>query len=59
MTDGTVRQGAALVRFLRPRPAVPAHNDDYGVFKSPLSAFLEEAASFLEEVASIGVVLAA
>jgi L-ascorbate metabolism protein UlaG (beta-lactamase superfamily) len=38
-------QGSALVRFLRPQVAIPVHNDDYGVFKSPLSAFLDEVAS--------------
>jgi L-ascorbate metabolism protein UlaG (beta-lactamase superfamily) len=37
------RQGAALVKFLQPRVAIPVHNDDYGVFKSPVSAFLAEA----------------
>ncbi len=39
------RQGAELLEFLRPRVAVPIHNDDYGVFKSPLSAFLAETAA--------------
>jgi L-ascorbate metabolism protein UlaG (beta-lactamase superfamily) len=38
-------QGADLLALLRPRIAVPVHNDDYGVFKSPLSAFLIEAAT--------------
>lgn len=38
------RQGADLLEFLRPHRAIPVHNDDYGVFKSPLSAFLDEAA---------------
>jgi L-ascorbate metabolism protein UlaG (beta-lactamase superfamily) len=38
------RQGADLLEFLRPGIAVPVHNDDYGVFKSPLSAFLDETA---------------
>jgi L-ascorbate metabolism protein UlaG (beta-lactamase superfamily) len=37
-------QGTNLLEFLRPRVAVPIHNDDYGVFKSPLSAFLTETA---------------
>ncbi|MFE9696440.1 MBL fold metallo-hydrolase [Streptomyces sp. NPDC006270] len=35
-------QGAELVRRLRPRHALPVHYDDYGVMKSPLSAFLDE-----------------
>ncbi|WP_375489899.1 MBL fold metallo-hydrolase [uncultured Jatrophihabitans sp.] len=35
-------QGADLLDLVRPRLAVPVHNDDYGVFKSPLSAFLDE-----------------
>ena len=39
------RQGADLVNLLRPRVAIPIHNDDYGVFKSPLSAFLTETTS--------------
>ncbi len=34
------RQGADLLELLRPRRAVPVHHDDYGVFRSPLSAFL-------------------
>jgi L-ascorbate metabolism protein UlaG (beta-lactamase superfamily) len=39
------RQGADLLDFLRPRLAIPIHNDDYGVFKSPLADFLTEAAA--------------
>jgi L-ascorbate metabolism protein UlaG (beta-lactamase superfamily) len=37
------RQGTDLLEFLRPQRAIPIHNDDYGVFKSPLSAFVNEA----------------
>jgi L-ascorbate metabolism protein UlaG (beta-lactamase superfamily) len=36
-------QGVDLLRRVRPRVAVPVHFDDYGVFKSPLSAFLHAA----------------
>jgi L-ascorbate metabolism protein UlaG (beta-lactamase superfamily) len=35
------RQGADLLELLAPRVAVPVHHDDYSVFKSPLSAFVE------------------
>jgi L-ascorbate metabolism protein UlaG (beta-lactamase superfamily) len=35
-------QGADLVEFLRPPVAIPVHNDDYGRFRSPLSAFVDE-----------------
>jgi L-ascorbate metabolism protein UlaG (beta-lactamase superfamily) len=35
------RQGADLVELLAPQVAVPVHYDDYGVFKSPLSAFVD------------------
>lgn len=38
------RQGADLLELIRARTAVPIHNDDYGVFKSPLSAFRGEVA---------------
>ncbi|MCW2525200.1 MAG: L-ascorbate metabolism protein UlaG, beta-lactamase superfamily, partial [Pseudonocardiales bacterium] len=34
-------QGADLLELVQPRLAIPIHNDDYGVFKSPLSEFLE------------------
>ncbi len=34
-------QGVDLLRRIEPRRAVPVHHDDYGVFVSPLSAFLE------------------
>lgn len=34
-------QGVDLLRRLRPRRAVPVHYDDYGVFASPLSDFLD------------------
>jgi L-ascorbate metabolism protein UlaG (beta-lactamase superfamily) len=37
-------QGCDLLELVRPRTAVPIHNDDYGVFASPLSAFLAAAA---------------
>jgi L-ascorbate metabolism protein UlaG (beta-lactamase superfamily) len=37
------RQGSDLLEFLRPKQAIPIHNDDYGVFKSPLSEFEAEA----------------
>jgi L-ascorbate metabolism protein UlaG (beta-lactamase superfamily) len=36
------RQGADLVELLRPPVTVPVHYDDYPVFKSPLSDFLDE-----------------
>jgi L-ascorbate metabolism protein UlaG (beta-lactamase superfamily) len=32
-------QGADLVELLHARTHIPVHNDDYGVFKSPLAAF--------------------
>jgi L-ascorbate metabolism protein UlaG (beta-lactamase superfamily) len=38
-------QGADLIELVRPRVAIPIHNDDYGVFRSPLSAFLDETAA--------------
>jgi L-ascorbate metabolism protein UlaG (beta-lactamase superfamily) len=34
-------QGLDFLRRIRPNLAVPVHYDDYGVFKSPLSDFLE------------------
>ena len=34
------RQGADLVELLRPPVTVPVHYDDYPVFRSPLSDFL-------------------
>jgi L-ascorbate metabolism protein UlaG (beta-lactamase superfamily) len=34
-------QGADFLRRVQPGTAVPVHYDDYGVFRSPLSAFLE------------------
>jgi L-ascorbate metabolism protein UlaG (beta-lactamase superfamily) len=34
-------QGVDFLRRARPDLAVPVHHDDYGVFRSPLSAFLE------------------
>jgi L-ascorbate metabolism protein UlaG (beta-lactamase superfamily) len=34
-------QGVDFLRRVQPRSAVPVHYDDYKVFKSPLSAFLE------------------
>ena len=33
------QDGAELVDLLRPRAVVPVHHSDYGVFRSPLSAF--------------------
>ena len=36
------REGADLLELVHPRTTVPIHNDDYGVFTSPLSAFLAE-----------------
>jgi L-ascorbate metabolism protein UlaG (beta-lactamase superfamily) len=36
------RQGADLLELLSPEKAIPVHNDDYGVFKSPLERFLRE-----------------
>jgi L-ascorbate metabolism protein UlaG (beta-lactamase superfamily) len=36
------KEGADLLELVRPRATVPIHNDDYGVFSSPLSAFLAE-----------------
>lgn len=37
-------QGADLVAQLPATTAVPIHNDDYGVFRSPLSTFVDEIA---------------
>jgi L-ascorbate metabolism protein UlaG (beta-lactamase superfamily) len=36
------RQGADLVELMEPSSVVPVHYDDYGVFHSPLSAFVAE-----------------
>jgi len=36
------RQGSDLVERIRPRTVVPVHYDDYGVFRSPLSDFVDE-----------------
>src|SRR3954449_70666 len=36
-------QGGDFLRRIRPRQAVPVHYDDYRVFRSPLSAFEEQA----------------
>jgi len=36
------RQGADLVELVDPGAVVPVHFDDYGVFRSPLSAFVAE-----------------
>ena len=30
------RQGADLLELVHPQRSVPVHNDDYGVFRSPL-----------------------
>lgn len=38
-------QGVDFLHRVRPREAVPVHYDDYGVFRSPLSAFLQAAAA--------------
>jgi L-ascorbate metabolism protein UlaG (beta-lactamase superfamily) len=35
------RMGAEFVERVRPRVTVPVHYDDYGVFRSPLSDFLD------------------
>jgi L-ascorbate metabolism protein UlaG (beta-lactamase superfamily) len=37
-------QGVELLRTIRPKVAIPIHVDDYTVFRSPLSDFLEAAA---------------
>ena len=37
------RQGVRLLELLQPTTAIPIHYDDYTVFKSPLSDFLESA----------------
>jgi L-ascorbate metabolism protein UlaG (beta-lactamase superfamily) len=39
----TGEDGASMVQALLPRRAVPVHMDDYGVFTSPPSAFVEAA----------------
>jgi hypothetical protein len=36
------RQGGDLVELIGPGAVVPVHYDDYGVFRSPLSAFVAE-----------------
>jgi L-ascorbate metabolism protein UlaG (beta-lactamase superfamily) len=36
------RQGTDLVERVRPRRVVPVHYDDYGVFTSSLSDFVDE-----------------
>lgn len=33
------KQGVEAIRIVNPRTAIPIHNDDYGVFKSPLRDF--------------------
>lgn len=35
-------QGVDLVRRLRPDVAVPVHHEDYGVFRDPLTAFVQQ-----------------
>jgi L-ascorbate metabolism protein UlaG (beta-lactamase superfamily) len=49
-------QGVDFLRRLRPPQAVPVHHDDYGVFVSPLSRFLEAArsAGFADVVTPVG-----
>jgi L-ascorbate metabolism protein UlaG (beta-lactamase superfamily) len=42
MVTMDAQQGADLVELLDAGTHVPIHNDDYGVFKSPLSAFRAE-----------------
>jgi len=37
------RQGVDLTELIRPRVTVPVHYDDYSVFASPLSDFLDRA----------------
>ncbi|MEV4754875.1 MBL fold metallo-hydrolase [Micromonospora sp. NPDC049559] len=37
------RQGAELLRMIRPRVTVPVHYDDYTAFRSPLRDFLDAA----------------
>ncbi|MFI7606895.1 MBL fold metallo-hydrolase [Micromonospora sp. NPDC049366] len=37
------QQGADLIELVRPRLTVPIHYDDYPVFRSPLTIFLDEA----------------
>ncbi len=39
------RQGADLVRAVRPHRLLPVHYEEYGVMRSPLSDFLAEASS--------------
>jgi L-ascorbate metabolism protein UlaG (beta-lactamase superfamily) len=50
------RQGAELTELLKPGKVIPVHFDDYGVFASPLSDFLEEMASrgLAERVIELG-----
>lgn len=36
-------QGVDFLRRVQPRSAIPVHHDDYKVFRSPLSAFLDSA----------------
>ena len=35
-------QGVELMRMVNPRLSIPIHDDDYDVFKSPLSEFQHE-----------------
>jgi len=35
------RQGAALTAMIRPATAIPVHHDDYPVFRSPLSDYVD------------------
>lgn len=37
------RQGVEALRIVAPREAIPIHNDDYPLFKSPLREFEREA----------------
>ncbi len=36
------KEGADLLELVRPTTTVPVHHDDYDVFRSPLSEFLDE-----------------
>jgi L-ascorbate metabolism protein UlaG (beta-lactamase superfamily) len=50
------RQGVEAIRIVTPRQAIPIHNDDYTVFKSPLADFLAEVerAGLTDRVRTIG-----
>jgi L-ascorbate metabolism protein UlaG (beta-lactamase superfamily) len=46
-------QGVDLLRRTRPRTAVPVHHSDYGVFRSPLTAYLRRAEAEAPDVAVV------